>query len=83
MGVVNRNGGKVGSTQTGEKGRMPIRRTAKITSEQREELMQLCREYGDLQKKAVEIRWALNDQVAVLAGLVQRDEVSNSAIMPT
>ena len=49
---------------------MPIR-TVKITSDQREELIQLCRQYADLQTKAVEIRWALNDQVAALAGLVE------------
>ena len=58
---------------------MPVR-TVRITSEQREELMQLCCEYADLQKKAVEIRWALNDQVAALAGLVQRDEVAGLSI---
>ena len=56
------------------KGKMPIR-TVKITSEQREELIQLCRQYSDLQKKAVEIRCALNDQVAALAGLVETGEV--------
>ena len=56
-------------------GRMPIR-TVRITSEQREELIQLCRQYADLQKKAVEIRCALNDQVAALAGLVESGEVA-------
>ena len=54
---------------------MPIR-TVKITAEQREELIQLCRQYSDLQKKAVEIRCALNDQVAALAGLVESGEVA-------
>ncbi len=58
---------------------MPIR-TIKITPEQKKALVQLCREYADLQKKAVEIRWALNDQVAALAGLVQRDEVAGLSI---
>ena len=53
---------------------MPIR-TVRITSEQREELIELCRQYSDLQKKAVEIRWALNNQVAALAGLVESGEV--------
>ena len=56
-------------------GRMPIR-TVRITPEQREELIQLCRQYSDLQKKAVEIRCALNDQVAALAGLVESGEVA-------
>lgn len=54
---------------------MPIR-TVRITSEQREELIELCRQYSDLQKKAVEIRWALNNQVAALAGLVESGEVA-------
>ncbi|SRR6266849_2359586 len=58
---------------------MPIR-TVKITPKQKKELAQLCRAYADLQKKAVEIRWALNDQVAVLAGLVERDEVAGLSI---
>jgi hypothetical protein len=60
-------------------GRMPIR-TVKITAEQREELIQLCRQYSDLQKKAVEIRCALNDQVAALAGLVEIGEVAGLSI---
>ncbi len=54
---------------------MPIR-TVRITSEQREELIQLCRQYSDLQKKAVEIRCALNDQVAALAELAETGEVA-------
>ena len=54
---------------------MPIR-TVRIASEQREELIELCRQYSDLQKKAVEIRWALNNQVAALAGLVESGEVA-------
>jgi hypothetical protein len=54
---------------------MPIR-TVKITSEQGKELIQLCCQYSDLQKKAVEIRCALNDQVAALAGLVENAEVA-------
>lgn len=54
---------------------MPIR-TVKITSGQREELIELCRQYSDLQKKAVEIRWALNNQVAALARLVESGEVA-------
>ena len=58
---------------------MPIR-TVKTTSEQKKELIQLCREYADLQKKAVDIRWALNDQVAALAGLVERGEVAGLSI---
>ena len=58
---------------------MPIR-TVRITSGQREELMQLCRQYSDLQKKAVEIRCALNDQVAALAGLVGTAEVAGLSI---
>ena len=58
---------------------MPIR-TVRITSEQREELIQLCRQYSDLQKKAVEVRCALNDQVAALAGLVKSDEVAGLSI---
>ena len=58
---------------------MPIR-TIKITREQKKELVQLCREYADLQKRAVEIRWALNDQVAALAGLVEHDEVAGLSI---
>jgi hypothetical protein len=56
-------------------GRMPIR-TVRITSEHREELIQLCRQYSDLQKKAVEIRCALNDQVAALAELAETGEVA-------
>lgn len=62
-----------------KKGTMPIR-TVKITSEQREELIQLCRQYSDLQKKAVEIRCALNDQVAALAGVVETGEVAGLSI---
>ena len=58
---------------------MPIR-TVKITAEHREELIQLCRQYADLQTKAVEIRWALNDQVAALAGLVENAEVAGLSI---
>src|SRR5712691_2113702 len=58
---------------------MPIR-TVKIAPEQKKELVQLCRAYADLQKKAVEIRWALNDQVAALARLVARDEVAGLLI---
>ena len=54
---------------------MPIR-TVKITPGHREELIQLCRQYSDLQKKAVEIRCALNDQVAALAGLLESGEVA-------
>jgi hypothetical protein len=54
---------------------MPIR-TIKLTPEQKKELVQLCCEYADLQKRAAEIRWALNDQVAALAGLVERGEVA-------
>ena len=42
--------------------------------------MQLCRQYSDLQKKAVEIRCALNDQVAELAGLVATAEVAGLSI---
>ena len=56
------------------------KRTVKITSEQREELIQLCRQYSALQKKAVEIRCALNDQVAALAGLVETGEVAGLSI---
>ena len=58
---------------------MPIR-TVKLTPEQKKELIQLCREYAELQKKAVEIRWALNDEVAALAGLVERGEVAGLSI---
>ena len=54
---------------------MPIR-TVRVTPEQREELIELCRQYSDLQKKAVEIRWALNNQVAALARLVESGEVA-------
>ena len=54
---------------------MPIR-TIKITPEQKKALVQLCREYSDLQKKAVEIRCALNDQVAALAELAETGEVA-------
>ena len=54
---------------------MPIR-TVKIAPRHREELIQLCRQYSDLQKKAVEIRCALNDQVAALAALVESGEVA-------
>ena len=54
---------------------MPIR-TVRITSAQREELIELCRQYSDLQKKAVEVRWALNNQVAALARLVESGEVA-------
>ena len=54
---------------------MPIR-TIKLAPEQKTQLIQLCREYADLQRKAVEIRWALNSQVAALAGIVEPDEVA-------
>lgn len=53
---------------------------ARDTSEQREELIQVCRQYADLQKKAVEIRCALNDQVAALAGLSESGEVAGLSI---
>ena len=55
-------------------------RVLQIPSEQREELIQLCRQYSDLQKKAVEIRCALNDQVAALAGLVAIGEAAGLSI---
>jgi hypothetical protein len=58
---------------------MPIR-TVKTTPEQKKELVQLCHEYADLQKKAVEIRWVLNDQVAALAGLMGTGEVAALSI---
>ena len=58
---------------------MPVR-TVQITAEQREELIQLCRQYSDLQKKAVEIRCALNDQVAALGGLVETGEVAGLSV---
>jgi hypothetical protein len=65
--------------QQERKGRMPIR-TVKTTPEQKKELVQLCHEYADLQKKAVEIRWVLNDQVAALAGLMGTGEVAGLSI---
>jgi hypothetical protein len=58
---------------------MPIR-TIKLTPEQKKELVQLCSEYADMQKRAAEIRWALNDQVAALAGLAERGEVAGLSI---
>jgi hypothetical protein len=58
---------------------MPLR-TVKITSGQREELIQLCRQYADLQRKAVEIRCALNDQVAASAGPLGSGEVAGLSI---
>lgn len=58
---------------------MPIR-TLRITSGHREELIQLCRQYSDLQKKAVEIRCALNDKVAALAGVLESGEVAGLSI---
>ena len=73
-----------GSSREGETirkriGRMPIR-TVRITSGHREQLIQLCRQYSDLQKKAVEIRCALNDKVAALAGLLESGEVAGLSI---
>lgn len=58
---------------------MPIR-TVRITSGHREELIQLCRQYSDLQKKAVEIRCALNDKVAALAEVLESGEVAGLSI---